>query len=62
MARGRSRASHAAAGEIAAVQSATTGYGAKLWAMADALGPQRAEGARLDKAIAANLAALGCGS
>ena len=37
MARGRSRVSHSDGGEIAAVQSATTGYEAELWAMADAL-------------------------
>ena len=37
MARGRSQASHSDDGEIAAVQSATTGYEAELWAMADAL-------------------------
>ena len=37
MARGRSRVPHFGGGEIAATQSATTGYEAKLWAMADAL-------------------------
>lgn len=35
MARGRSRASQFEGGESAAVQSATTGYEAELWAMAD---------------------------